>query len=84
MAETITEVGPYIRFILAQLDTENLEVVEAPTLQITSETVERALSDAEQLIHTQGAVSSIDRVHTAFHGYLRVIASETNIRVVAQ
>jgi hypothetical protein len=81
IAEAITEVGPYIRFIVARLDTEKREVVSPPNLRVTSETVERALSDAEYLINSQGAVSSVDRVHTAFHGYLRVIASKANINV---
>jgi len=35
-----------------------------------SEVVERALRDADALIATNGAVSAIDRIHTALHGYL--------------
>ena len=81
IAETFTEVGPYIRFIVANLNTNSPEVVPSPNLETTSEVVERALADAEKLIHSQGAVSGIDRVHTAFHGYLRVVAVKSKITV---
>jgi hypothetical protein len=37
----------------------------------TSETVERALKDAEVLIRSQGPSRGVDRLHTALHGYLR-------------
>lgn len=45
--------------------------VRSPELEINSETVERALEDAEHLIvHGRGASSALDRVHTVLHGYL--------------
>lgn len=82
IAETITEIGPYIRFIAVELDTKaGPEPVESPSLQITSDTVERALADAEQLIHTRGAVSGVDRVHTAFHGYLKAVCAKSEIKI---
>ena len=40
-------------------------------LQTASEVVRRALADADQLIKTNGAQSSVDHLHTAIHGYLR-------------
>jgi hypothetical protein len=44
--------------------------VPAPRPSITTEVVVRALADAELLIERQGATSGIDRLHTAFHGFL--------------
>lgn len=44
-----------------------------------SEVVRRALSDARELIRTTGAVSAVDRVHTALHGYLRDICDEESL-----
>lgn len=71
IAETICEIGPYVRFIAFELDAKTgPEPVTSPNLQITSDSVERALADAEQLIHTRGATSGIDRVHTVFQGFL--------------
>jgi hypothetical protein len=80
LAWTISEVGPGIRFITASLDTkEGPEFVAAPALQITSDVVERALADAAHIIHSQGAVSGIDRVHTAFHAYLHAVCKHSSI-----
>ncbi len=36
----------------------------------TRDVVERALRDTEALMEASGAISAIDRVHTALHGYL--------------
>jgi hypothetical protein len=44
-----------------------------------SEVVRRALSDAKELIRSAGAVSAVDRVHTALHGYLRDICDEESL-----
>jgi hypothetical protein len=58
IAITISEVGPYIRFIAVELDTlADPEPIASPSLATTSDAVERALADAEQLIHTRGAVA---------------------------
>ena len=38
---------------------------------MTSETVRRALDDAEALLGKGGPTSAVDRVHTALHGHLR-------------
>jgi len=65
IAETISEIGPYTRFVAVALDTEERVVpVRAPSPRVTSESVDRALQDAEQLIQTNGAASAVDRVHT--------------------
>ncbi|MBT6049289.1 MAG: abortive infection family protein [Candidatus Scalindua sp.] len=82
IAEAVTEANHYIRFIVVELDTDsNVEVapVESPSLEISSDIVQRALADAEQLIHARGAVSGVDRVHTAFHGYLSAVATKAAI-----
>ena len=74
LAETISEVGPYIRFITVFLDSEaGSKLVASPVLQITSDVVEHALADAEHLIQSRGAVSGIDRAHTAFQAYLQAV-----------
>jgi hypothetical protein len=51
-----------------------VEKVSSPSLRITSEVVERALSDAEALIRSNGAVSGLDRLHTVFQAILRPYA----------
>lgn len=61
-----------IRAWIARL--EGAGGVPAPQPTLTTETVERALADAETLIKTQGATSAVDRVHTALHAYLLHVA----------
>lgn len=53
-------------------------VVEHENLT-ASEVVRRALFDAKELIRSTGAVSAVDRVHTALHGYLRDICDEESL-----
>ncbi|MGA9854515.1 MAG: abortive infection family protein [Gammaproteobacteria bacterium] len=82
IARVISEVGPYIRFVAVELDTKaGPAPVMSPNLAITSDAVERALKDAEQLILAQGAVSGVDRAHTAFHGYLKAVCLKQSIPV---
>lgn len=46
IADTISEVGPFIRFVAVALDTKSSPLtVTAPTLAITSDAVDRALAD---------------------------------------
>lgn len=54
-----------------------------PKPPTASEVVERALRDADHLLHTNGAVSALDRVHTALHGYLRDACALANLAVPA-
>lgn len=79
IAEAMHEVGNYVRFIAVDMLDDNSEAVSIPTLEITSAVVERALLDFETLTKAYGAVSGIDRVHTALHGYLIEICREANI-----
>lgn len=53
--------------------------VATPDLGVTSEAVERAIADAEILIHTSDATSAIDRLHTALHGYLSGVLEDAQI-----
>lgn len=52
-----------------------------PTPPTTSEVVKRALQDADHLLHASGAVSALDRVHTALHGYLRDVCVRSHLTV---
>jgi hypothetical protein len=48
--------------------------------QLTAtETVRRALEDADNLIRTSGPQSAVDRVHTAMHGYLLSLCAHAGI-----
>jgi hypothetical protein len=55
--------------------------VEQPTLRITSEVVERALLDAQELLRATGATSGVDRIHTALHGYLREVCRSAGLTI---
>lgn len=54
-------------------------VVAMPEVAVSHEAVTRAIADAEQLLRSNGAVSALDRVHTALHGYLRHLADEGSV-----
>lgn len=58
---------------------EKITLVKSPQLVNSSEVVYEALDDAEALIKERKAVSSVDGVHTAFHGYLRGLCKSTNL-----
>jgi hypothetical protein len=45
----------------------------------TREVVVRALADAEQMLHTTGATSGVDRVHTALHGHLLALCEQVGV-----
>lgn len=56
-------------------------VVEHLTPRNATETVRRALADAEHLLQKSGATSAVDRVNTALHGYQPGLCAEVNIPV---
>ncbi|MBE3037753.1 MAG: abortive infection family protein [Chloroflexi bacterium] len=58
---------------------EGAVAVTSPSPRITSDVVERAISDAETLLRASGATSGVDRIHTALHGYLRAVCDEAGI-----
>jgi abortive infection Abi-like protein len=69
----------YNQFIEIANSIEGASVVNIPKLAITSDVVERALSDAETLIRTAGATSGVDRIHTVLHGYLEAVCDSQSI-----
>jgi hypothetical protein len=79
IAEALEEGGNPIRFIAVSMVDDNADAVSTPTLEITSAVVERALLDFETLTKSNGAVSGIDRVHTALHGYLIAVCKDAGI-----
>jgi hypothetical protein len=54
-------------------------LVPSPEPRLTAVVVERALRDAQQLLSSSGAVSAVDRAHTALHGYMRVLCDESAV-----
>lgn len=82
VAQAVGETGQHVRFVSMELvDTDGPEAVPPPTPLVTSDVVERALRDAERLIAGEGATSGVDRVHTAFHGYLKAVATKAGLPV---
>ena len=53
--------------------------VPHPELANPREVVERALRDARTLLERRDAVSAVDRLHTALHGYLRGACGDAGI-----
>jgi hypothetical protein len=87
IAKTFSELGTFVRFIVIELDMASVSgtgIVPAPALKITSQIVDRALTDAEKLLATSGATSGVDRIHTALHGYLLQICADAQIIVPTQ
>jgi hypothetical protein len=68
-----------IRAWIARLETGEIgvdvELMSAP------EVVRRALDDADALVRASGPQSTVDRVHTALHGYLAGLCDEVGIVV---
>ena len=58
---------------------EGVSPIASPDPKITSAVVERAISDVETLLSTNGAASGVDRIHTALHGYLQAVCERENI-----
>lgn len=55
-------------------------LVSSPNVSNTSESIYKALIDAEVLLQSeQGATSAYDRMHTALHGFLREVCDNNNI-----
>jgi hypothetical protein len=71
------ELQAELESVIARLDSL---VVASPSLGVSSAAVDRAISDSESLILTSGSTSAIDRIHTALHGYLRVVCSKAGIK----
>lgn len=80
IADVVTELGPFVRFVLLRLDTKvKPSVVAASEPRLSATVVERALRDAQRLLESSGAISAVDRAHTALHGYMRLLCDEASI-----
>ena len=55
--------------------------ISVPIPQSTSDIVLRALADAAQLISSRGAISGVDRMHTALHGYFRTVCIQSGFEL---
>lgn len=62
---------------ISRLETGTTSVEVA--LLSASESVRRALDDADNLMRTSGPQSAVDRVHTALHGYLLSLCDDAGI-----
>lgn len=62
---------------LARLETGQATV--AIRIASATDIVRRALDDSDALLRASGPQSAVDRVHTAFHGYLLDLASEAGV-----
>lgn len=67
------EIGGLIRRL------ESGQAVASEQLVITNETVERAIRDTKVLLEKNGATSSVDRIHTALHGYSKEVCKQEGI-----
>ena len=81
IAQTFEGLQSPIRFIAIDPvpDDAGAEAVTTPTLATSSAVVQRALKDFETLLREGGAVSGVDRIHTALHGHLLEICRQSNI-----
>lgn len=57
--------------------------IPSPDVSIDADAVRQALDDAEILIAASGPTSAVDRVHTALHGYFKVVCLDAGIEVDA-
>ncbi|NOU20360.1 MAG: abortive infection family protein [Methyloglobulus sp.] len=64
-----------------ELGLGDAHVSSVPPIILATDVVRKALTDADSLLLSNGAVSAIDRLHTALHGYLRSVCSEAQIQV---
>lgn len=78
--DAMGELDNPVRFIIVEISKDGSEAVSTPALTITSATVERALDDFETLSRGKGgAISGVDRIHTALHAYLEAVCDEAGI-----
>ena len=82
IVDTFAELGVHVRFVAFEPDHDSSPVVvSSPAIQTNAAATSRALNDAERLLQTNGAISAVDRVHTALHGYLRELCVEASIDI---
>jgi len=59
--------------------TEEKDTVDFRSIPFQSKTIQQAISDAEMFICNEKYESAVDRIHTAFHGYLRQILDKHHV-----
>jgi len=80
VAKTVSEIGPFIRFIGVELVRDSSpQPVSTPRPTVTSKVVETALIEAERLLDDGRPVSAVDRAHTALHGYLKRVCVDAKL-----
>jgi hypothetical protein len=81
LAEAVSEISKqHVRFVAMQMLLEKNESVSSPHPKLSARvTVRQALRDAEQLLSSQGAISAVDRVHTALHGFMEEVCDKAGI-----
>jgi hypothetical protein len=75
--QTKQQMADEIVSLIKRLETGQIVILEQ--LVVTNETVERAIQDIKVLLETNGATSSVDRIHTALHGYLKEVCKQEGI-----
>lgn len=72
VAQTITELGEYCRFVVVNLNQDIGELhVPAPIIEAPDRVLRECLSNAEEEIRKGNSVVAVDRMHTALHAFLR-------------
>lgn len=80
IVNALGEFGISVRFVAFEPDLHSRPSnVSPPSIDTSAASTARALNDAEQLLQTNGAVSAVDRVHTALHGFLRELCVKAGI-----
>ncbi|MQA37078.1 hypothetical protein GEV02_02850 [Rugamonas sp. FT29W] len=74
----ITAIPEISAFVL--MEAGNVQAA-APAGMSSEDVVVRALADAEHLLQLSGPVSTVDRLHTALHGYFRSLCAENALPV---
>jgi Abortive infection C-terminus len=77
-SESEKHLAAQIEALVARL--EGAPAVSSPRPKITTDTVERAIRDAETLVQASGATSGVDRIHTALHGYLIAACDDASLQ----
>ena len=79
-AERRSRIGRLFQPIIDMLnDSEDKAAVDFQKVSLQSNTVQQAIADAELFIRERKYESAVDRIHTAFQGYLRQILGRHQI-----
>jgi len=83
IASAFGELGIFVRFVAFEPALDGVpEPVPNPKVSTDAAATTRALADADHLLQTSGAVSAVDRVHTALHGYLRDLCRGAEVEIM--